>query len=327
MVRPYVPNIGDSELAQRLGRKVTETEEALLENTNAYKYGGYKDRGARERSKLRQADTTSEAIPQAEQVEANPEAGQSVIMHKNSRLAQLWDGFKENSAVLKKFHGLKQRYEESNNLFVFFLREATGSVTGRLGHLFAETETAKALREIAIRDPTFHMETFMKDAHEYLIPEILDALLCGDMSTLRTWCSEASFNMLKATFDAQLKVGHRMEGRILDLRHIEVQHMIDCMTNWDALLDCDGKDAGGDASYCPDVQHAADLLCAGQQRGHRGWAGGPGGECALRHGTGQGGECPTQQPHQGLEAPRDCHSPRRWMVKRDSFEWLYRIIY
>lgn len=28
--------------------------------------------------------------------------------------------------------------------------------------------------------------------------------------------------MLKATFDAQLKAGHRMEGRVLDLRHIEV---------------------------------------------------------------------------------------------------------
>lgn len=28
--------------------------------------------------------------------------------------------------------------------------------------------------------------------------------------------------MLKATFDSQLKVGHRMEGRVLDLRHIEV---------------------------------------------------------------------------------------------------------
>ena len=28
--------------------------------------------------------------------------------------------------------------------------------------------------------------------------------------------------MLKATFEAQLKPGHRMEGRIIDLRHIEV---------------------------------------------------------------------------------------------------------
>lgn len=102
------------------------------------------------------------------------------------------------------------------------MREFTGSIAGRISSIFAETETAKALREIAQRDPSFHLEKFMKDAHEHLIPEILDALLCGDLPTLRLWSSEATFNMLKATFEGQLKAGHRMEGRVVDLRHIEI---------------------------------------------------------------------------------------------------------
>lgn len=53
IVRPYVPNIGESELAQKIGKTVAETEETLLESTNAYRYGGFKDRGARERTKRR----------------------------------------------------------------------------------------------------------------------------------------------------------------------------------------------------------------------------------------------------------------------------------
>jgi hypothetical protein len=77
IVKPYVPNIGESEVVQKINKKVSETEEALLENTNAYQYGGYKDKEARERSKLR-SKTTEEPVPEVEAekdqvVEENPE--------------------------------------------------------------------------------------------------------------------------------------------------------------------------------------------------------------------------------------------------------------
>lgn len=123
------------------------------------------------------------------------------------------------------------------------MREFTGSIAGRISSIFAETETAKALREIAQRDPNFNLEKFMKDAHEHLIPEILDALLCGDLPTLRLWSSEATFNMLKATFEGQIKTGHRMEGRVLDLRHIEVfmNCYEQCLLITCFFVDCDGK--------------------------------------------------------------------------------------
>lgn len=132
-----------------------------------------------------------------------------------------------------EFYGIKQRYDESNNVFVFFLREATASVTDRLASFFSETETAKAMREIGLRDPSFHLEQFMRDAHELIIPEILDAIIQADLPTLRLWCSEATYSVLKSTFEAQLKPGTRMEGRILDLRHIEVPappfaHALEC---------------------------------------------------------------------------------------------------
>jgi len=40
-------------------------------------------------------------------------------------------------------------------------------------------------------DPRFNLEEFMKEAREFIIPEIMEAYLSGDASTLKEWCSEA----------------------------------------------------------------------------------------------------------------------------------------
>lgn len=56
--------------------------------------------------------------------------------------------------------------------------------------MFAENDTARAMREIKLRDPTFNLEAFTKTIREYIIPEILDAFLTADLVTLKQWCSE-----------------------------------------------------------------------------------------------------------------------------------------
>lgn len=80
------------------------------------------------------------------------------------------------------------------------------------------------MRELKERDPSFSMEKFMKTAREYIIPEILDAFLTADLPTLRIWCSEGTFNVLKANFESQLKPGVVFSGKVLDLRNIEVNY-------------------------------------------------------------------------------------------------------
>lgn len=113
-------------------------------------------------------------------------------------------------------------YDESNNVFVYFAREITDRIGGKVSSLFAETDTARAMRELKERDASFNMEKFMKTAREYIIPEILEAFLTADIPTLRTWCSEGTFNVLKANFEAQLKPGVVFSGKVLDLRNLEV---------------------------------------------------------------------------------------------------------
>ena len=78
------------------------------------------------------------------------------------------------------------------------------------------------MRELKERDPNFNIENFTKTAREYIIPEILDAFLMADIPTLRLWCSEGTFNVLKANFEAQLKPGVVFSGKVLDLRNLEV---------------------------------------------------------------------------------------------------------
>lgn len=78
------------------------------------------------------------------------------------------------------------------------------------------------MRELKERDPNFKIEKFTKTAREYIIPEILDAFLTADIPTLRLWCSEGTFNVLKANFEAQLKPGVVFSGKVLDLRNLEV---------------------------------------------------------------------------------------------------------
>lgn len=230
-IRPYVPDISESEVVKRVSKTAAEAEEKILENTNVYQYGGFKTKEQRDKS-LRAREPTPSADPggapsshTTSTVEADPQAGSSVVVHRESRWASKWNNFVDNSRLLQRVFGVRRAYEESNNIFVYFAREVTNSIADRFAALFSETETARAMREVCARDPSFHIERFMKFVTEHAIPEILDALLTGDMVTLRVWCGEAMLNVLKANFETQLRAagpGARLEGRILDMRHVEL---------------------------------------------------------------------------------------------------------
>jgi import inner membrane translocase subunit TIM44 len=58
-------------------------------------------------------------------------AGSSMVVHKDSKWAKKWSNFVDNSPTLQKFFGLRRAYEESNNIFVYFAREITNSISDR----------------------------------------------------------------------------------------------------------------------------------------------------------------------------------------------------
>lgn len=80
-----------------------------------------------------------------------------------------------------------ESYQNSENAFVSVLR----GITNSMGRVFDETETAKVVRTFKELDPSFQQEQFLNELREYIVPEIIDALVSADLATLKQWLSEA----------------------------------------------------------------------------------------------------------------------------------------
>lgn len=217
VIKPYVPDISESEVVKKVGKTLDETEAKILEKTNVYQYGGFKTKEQRDKALSNQAATAENEF-----VKPNPDAGTSIVSQKESSWSKAWTDFVDNNRLLQKIHGFKRQYDESNNVFIYFAREITNSISDSVSSLFSESETARVYRELRLRDPTFSMEKFMKLSREYIIPEILEAYIAGDLPALRMWCTEGAFNLIKAHLETRLKPGYRSEGRVLDLRDVDL---------------------------------------------------------------------------------------------------------
>ena len=79
-----------------------------------------------------------------------------------------------------------ESYANSENPFISTVR----SVTSTVGGWFDETETAAVIRSFKEMDPSFELESFLKDVREYVVPEVVDAYVSGDLPTLRQWLDE-----------------------------------------------------------------------------------------------------------------------------------------
>lgn len=163
-------------------------------------------------------------------------AGTNVVMHKDSLWRQKWQDFKDNNPLLKgnkwtscwssypypypysyscpyscpysyssSFSDdvgafeMKRAYDESNNIFIYYTRSLTNAIGDTFQSFFQENETAQVIKEITQLDPAFKIEKFLKDAREYIIPEILEAFLKADLATLHPWTGEAVSGTLSCT--------------------------------------------------------------------------------------------------------------------------------
>lgn len=70
-IKPYVPNPGENETVKKAVKQAGELEDRLLEGTNVYQYGGYREKEARERMKQQSLEQHLESEPTRE-VPENP---------------------------------------------------------------------------------------------------------------------------------------------------------------------------------------------------------------------------------------------------------------
>ncbi|KAI9168605.1 protein translocase subunit [Blastocladiella emersonii ATCC 22665] len=145
-----------------------------------------------------------------------------VVLRPDSKWKRSWDDFKESSPLARNMFSLQRKVAESDNLVVSWGRFFVESFQDRFGGLFEETETAKAMSLLKGLDPTFNQEAFLREAREFILPEVLEAWLAGDRETLTRWCSEASVRVLTAGHDELVKQGMVSDSRLVELKGVEL---------------------------------------------------------------------------------------------------------
>lgn len=119
---------------------------------------------------------------------------------------------------MQSLFSMKTVYNESENPLISTAR----SISDRVAGFFAENETAQVIKKFREMDPSFQMEPFLREMREYILPEVLDAYVKGDTETLKLWLSAAQFSVYDALSKQYTTAGLKSDGRILDIRHVEV---------------------------------------------------------------------------------------------------------
>ncbi|THV05567.1 TIM44 subunit of mitochondria import inner membrane translocase [Dendrothele bispora CBS 962.96] len=202
-------------------KALSETLVDALDDSGSAKHAGFEEKEARRlrrQKRLEKAGKDGGLGPASKRVVADPEAGSSVVLHKDSPRQERWNQLKETNPVLRKFVELRQSYDESENPLVSSVR----SVTETIGSWFEENENAQVVKLMKTLDPTFSTESFERELREYIVPEVVDAYLSADQEALRAWCGEGTYNVLWATMEQYLKQGLISDSKVLDIRQVDV---------------------------------------------------------------------------------------------------------
>lgn len=150
------------------------------------------------------------------------EDAMGVELHKDSKWSQSWTSFRDNNPYVNKFFDWKMKYDESDNPMVRVTRVVTDKITDVFGSLFTKTELSEVLTEIVKMDPSFDKVNFLKELEQDIIPNVLEAMVRGDLEILEDWCHEAAYNIISTPIKKVIQLGYRMESKILDLNNVDV---------------------------------------------------------------------------------------------------------
>ncbi|KAJ5151928.1 hypothetical protein N7492_010223 [Penicillium capsulatum] len=212
---------------EKATRPVRETEayknvKDVMDDGSSSRYGGWIEKEERrKRRQLREAmEAKSGKSRKVEQMVENPEAGTHVTLHKDAAWKESWRNFRDSNPMMQKLFSAREVYEESENPLITTAR----SITDRVAGFFAENETAMVIKKFREIDPNFQMEDFLRELREYMLPEVLDAYVKGDIETLKLWLSDAQYSVYAALSQQYTTAGLKSDGRILDVRGVDVSH-------------------------------------------------------------------------------------------------------
>ncbi|EHB04240.1 Mitochondrial import inner membrane translocase subunit TIM44 [Heterocephalus glaber] len=159
---------------------------------------------------------------QEEKVFEPNEEALGVVLHKDSKWYQQWKDFRDSNVVFNRFFEMKMKYDESDNVLIRASRALTDKVTNVLGGLFSKTEMSEVLTEILRVDPAFDKDRFLKQCESDIIPNVLEAMISGELDILKDWCYEATYSQLAHPIQQAKALGLQFHSRILDIDNIDL---------------------------------------------------------------------------------------------------------
>ncbi|KOH52625.1 TIM44p [Saccharomyces cerevisiae] len=118
-------------------------------------------------------------------VKSNEDAGTAVVatnIESKESFGKKVEDFKEKTVVGRSIQSLKNKlWDESENPLIVVMRK----ITNKVGGFFAETESSRVYSQFKLMDPTFSNESFTRHLREYIVPEILEAYVKGDVKVLK----------------------------------------------------------------------------------------------------------------------------------------------
>lgn len=194
----------------------------LIDDGSSTAYGGFLTKEQREALRKRQIEARAKSGDAWRPVKENEDAGGALvatdIKPTGPTVLERWEQFKLKNPVGRGIVVLKEKWDESENGLVSLVRTIVEKVTG----FFSETEQAKVVRQFRLMDPTFRVTEFTRTLTNYIVPELLDAYMKNDEAVLKRWLLEAPYNVWAANNKQFVQQGLFSDGRILDIRGVEV---------------------------------------------------------------------------------------------------------
>lgn len=208
-------------------RPVRQTEayksvKETIDDGASQRYGGWTEKEERKRRReereARLAAQNPNAPKPGQVFEEDPEAGTNVTLHKDAAWKESWRNFRDSSPIMQRWFGMKSAYQESENPLISTAR----GISDRVAGFFAENETATVIKKFREMDPSFQLEPFLNEMRTYILPEVLEAYVKGDVETLKLWLSAAQFQVYSALMQQYTTAGLKSDGKILDIRNVEI---------------------------------------------------------------------------------------------------------
>ncbi|SPQ17833.1 ac3b7bf5-00a9-4cf5-a8ca-6faa5d147487 [Thermothielavioides terrestris] len=211
------------EVLDKATKPIRETEayknvKDVIDDGSSSRYGGWVEKEERRRRRELREQMNKKNGVHNQVFEADPNAGTSITVHKDAAWKEAWRAFRDQNKFVQGLFGMKTVYQESENPLISTAR----SITDRVAGFFAENETAMVIKKLRSMDPAFKLEPFLQELREYILPEVLDAYVKGDVETLKLWLSEAQYSVYEALTKQYLQAGLKSDGKILDIRGVDI---------------------------------------------------------------------------------------------------------